>query len=291
MSSSWSTNRPPAPVPVCISSMNPESHSAASETLGPRNPPIVSSRFFQETLSLSKGSACAFALPANSRRSSRRMIFWAPSVSPLLTSALIWSCCCLVNETPTRRSAVMPFTGSLRALPTAIVLLRRLVPIAALMSVISPVAVSKTLLPLPASLRTRVKVSRRFSAPWIASSSIPARTESWLARLPMCPAVTFASPPVDLMTAAVCFPAFSASRHSATLSPPILASSAVMPIAPRPAAEASDPSDLAIVPVPLLARCASRPTCRTLPDTLPVSRRNARALRSRTQMSTFSRGT
>ena len=82
------------------------------------------------------------------------------------------------------------------------------------MSMITPVASVKILLPLPVSLRTFVNVSSRFSADWIASSSIPDLSDSFCARFSISAAVTFAASPVDFSTARVCLVAFSASSNS-----------------------------------------------------------------------------
>jgi hypothetical protein len=71
-------------------------------------------------------------------------------------------------------------------------------------------------LPLPTSLRTFVNVSSRFSPDWIASSSTPVLLLIAVARSPTCLAVTFAAPPVDLMTCVVSRPIFADSARRRT---------------------------------------------------------------------------
>jgi hypothetical protein len=62
---------------------------------------LVLLEFPNATLSLSVAVACAAADPPNSFVSSRRISFCASAAFPPSTSALIWSFCCFVNDTPT----------------------------------------------------------------------------------------------------------------------------------------------------------------------------------------------
>jgi hypothetical protein len=131
------------------------------------------------------------------------MIFCASIVLPDSTRVLIWSFCDSVKLTPTFCSAVTPLIGSLRALPTWIDAADMSSPNATDMSVMIDVAWLKTSLPLPASLRTFVNVSSRFSPDWIASSSTPVLFEIDVASAPTCLAVTPATPPVVCNTLVV----------------------------------------------------------------------------------------
>ena len=115
----------------------------------------------------------AAALPPNSLLTSPRMIFWAPRVSPEACSFLTMSFCWSVNVTPDRVSFDRPSFGSFSALPSWVAEVFMSTPSAVHMSSAALVAWSKTSLPLPASLRTLVNVSSRFSPDWIASSSTP----------------------------------------------------------------------------------------------------------------------
>jgi hypothetical protein len=85
------------------------------------------------------------------------------------------------------------------------------VPSAVDMSSASAVVWLNTSFPAPASLRTFVNVSSRFSADWIASSSCPVLLDRAVARSPTCSAVTPAAAPVCLITFAVSLPIFSDS--------------------------------------------------------------------------------
>ena len=102
--------------------------------------PRPSWKFANLTLSLSSQVACAAALPPNSLRTSPSTIFWADNLSPKNNAHWIWSFCCCVNVTPARVSAVMPFAGSLSALPSRTAADLPSVFIAAARSWVSPTA-------------------------------------------------------------------------------------------------------------------------------------------------------
>ena len=136
---------------------------AAVETIGISAPPIDSWRFPTWTLSLSSGVPAASAAPPNSRCTSPRMIFWAPSTSPASTIAPIWARCCSVNDTPDLVRAVMPLIGSFSALPSWIAEEDMSLPRAVDMSRAAWVAWSKTSLPFPAAFRMFVKVNSRLA--------------------------------------------------------------------------------------------------------------------------------
>ncbi|MBK7167546.1 MAG: hypothetical protein IPH81_20475 [Candidatus Microthrix sp.] len=68
-------------------------------------------------------SADFSAVPPNWVSSSLRMMPWAPVTSPEAIIALACSFCWAVNWTPALDSEVMPFTGSLRALPSCMLAL------------------------------------------------------------------------------------------------------------------------------------------------------------------------
>lgn len=69
---------------------------------------------------------------------------WAPVTSPEAIIALTCSFCWAVNWTPALDSEVMPFTGSLRALPSCMLALLASPPSTAAMSNASPVALSNS---------------------------------------------------------------------------------------------------------------------------------------------------
>ena len=90
-------------------------------------------------------SADFSAVPPNWVSNSFRMMPWAPVTSPEAIMALTCSFCWAVNWTPALDSEVMPFTGSLRALPSCMLALLASPPSTAAMSNASPVALSNSL--------------------------------------------------------------------------------------------------------------------------------------------------
>jgi hypothetical protein len=144
---------------------------------------------------------------------------WAERRSPDSTNAATAAFCSSVKVTPARPSAVRPFSGSLRALPS-ITLADSAVPNPrADRSSAAFVARSKILLPLPVSFRMFVNDRSRFSLVWISSSSIPVRFDNRSARSATWSSVTFAAPPVDLIAAVVSLPILTDSRPAVTESP------------------------------------------------------------------------
>ena len=164
------------------------------------------------------------------------MTFCAPMVLPDSVSVSICFCCCSVNDTPTRVSDEMPFTGSLSALPSWMAEDFASVPIAADRSTISFEVWSKIALPLPASFLMFLNVRRRFCPDWIASSSMPVFSEIADARAPTWPAEMFAALPIDWMTFSVRAVITCASRASPSASPTTL------PAAMTPAIAATAPT-------------------------------------------------
>jgi hypothetical protein len=220
---------------------------ATVSTTGARPRPIASSTFPTATFILSVAVACAAADPPNSFESSRRISFCASAAFPPSTSALIWSFCCFVNDTPTALQRGTPLIGSFSAFPTWSALDFVSCPSATDMSVMTRVARSKILLPLPASLRTFVNVSSRFSPDWIASSSTPLLRLMTVASVAIWSAVTPATPPVDFRTAfvwcAILFDSWNASN--ARLPSTAIAAN------PTPAAATAPPATALPSPVPM----------------------------------------
>ena len=159
-------------------------------------------------------SPCAANDPPNSRLSSARMIFCAPSRSPDFCSCLICLIWPLVKVTPARCSLVSPLVGSLSALPTCIAVLVRPsgpLPSAVFMSRTASSVGSK------ASLWMLVKVNSMFSPDRMISSPMMALSPSYFsASLVTSSPLTPATAPVDLMTALVCACCCSSSFSDST---------------------------------------------------------------------------
>ena len=232
--------------------------------------PTSSLKFPHATRILSPAVALAAAVPPTCDSTSRMMIFCALRVSPDSTRALICFFWPSVKVTPARPRAVMPFSGSLRALPSIFAALFASPNPAAAMSCAAAVARLKMSLPLPASLRTCLKVSNKLALDWIASSSTPVLRLIASARSPTCFAVILDAPPVALTIWFVIAETFCASRASSTapvMKVPI--ASPTLAAAPIAMSGANTFDAMPLTP-PSIEPCI--PSAIPAPDRLPVSR-------------------
>ena len=93
---------------------------ANRSTTGINNAPNFSATLPKATCIFSKPVAEAAAVPPTCDSTSFKISFCAPNTSPEATRVLICSFCCSVKLIPARRNAVIPFSGSLNALPSCI---------------------------------------------------------------------------------------------------------------------------------------------------------------------------